>query len=348
MEKKKSEDMFTILELNESLNKVYDRLAELEIEGNLGNDEYMDLLEVIRFGTERCDKYMLKYPLSDEEMTDFIDLLIKLNNYDQYDPFDYTSYTNTIRIKRFMEHNFELASMYHTAMPIQTTNDIISINGEEYDYADGIALLEESGQDDLVEALAEQFALAQEADKEIDRDLDDFDMARMKVESHIFMSYLLDAIKEEKNEDVRNMLIHMKYKIIGMIRTLEHSFLSNYKLDNFNIELYQRALERVFEKRQELYLRYLEYEENIISIEQDMLMERNKKEYKDIYDHINDILLGIKLQTHLSCIPNSLLREAILEDQETALELAPSKLDKKVLKRSIKLNNKYVVQEKQQ
>ena len=84
---------------------------------------------------------------------------------------------------------------------------------------------------------------------------------------------------------------------------------------------------------------------NLIDAEQMQVLERGKKSYSDAVDKVHDILLSIMLQTHITCMPNDMIREATIEDTEAAVELSRSRADKKVLKKSLKINKKYIMQE---
>ena len=341
MEKKRLDDMESILALNQSIENLYNHLYELEINGKMNSDEYKEYVDMIRFAVSRCDRYMLKWPLSDVDANDFIQLLLEINRYDKYDPINYIDRINSIKVKRFIEHNYELSMLYHETDIEDSENDGIYIDNVQYDFETGIAKLEELDKDEMAEEcrfLYEQSLLEEEEEK----DRDDMDYAKHNLDSHTFMLYLLDAINSETNEETKNKLIAIKYKIISIVRNLEDTFLSNHEMD-YDIARYQHKLHSTFHQRPTLYTDYLNYLEQVISKERIELVERNKKEYTNEYDKIQDTLLALSLKTHLSCIPNQAIREAQLEDYESAIKATKSKIDKKVLKKSIKLNNNYII-----
>ena len=348
MEKKKCEDMLSILELNSSIGRLYNKLCELELNGQMNSDEYNEYVEMIRFARRRCDHYYLKYPLCDAEMNDFIELLMDLNRINPNQTMDFLSETPNIKIKRFIEHNTELASIYHEdAAETQVIFEDITdqfFDGELELMSDE---LEDYDDDDLE---AEEDAvnnLLQKYSQTISIDLDNYNQLKFRIESHIFISYLIDAINNEKNMDVKKKLIETKYRIISMVRNLEDTFLYNNSFEDINFDYLNLSLNDMFNKYNEFYGDYVDSYEQLIAQQQNLLLDRNKEKYDTIDEYVQDILLGISLQTYISCIPNDMARDAIIEDQETAIDLSTSKIDKKVLKKSIKLNKKYVLPEQQ-
>ena len=348
MEKKKFEDMLSILELNNSIDKLYKMLCELELNGQMDSKEYQEYVGMIRFARSRCDYYFLKHPLCDTEMNDFIELLMDLNRINPNQTMDFLSYIPNTRIRRFIEHNTELATIYHqdtaeeqlifediTDRFFAGDLDLMSFDLEDYD------------EDDLEAEEAMVNNLLQSNSREINEAVDDYNQLKFKIESHIFISYLIDAINNEKNMEVKKKLIETKYRIIAMVRNIEDTFLYNTRFENINYDYLNLSLNDMFRKNNNFYSDYIESYEQLIGQQQDLLLDRNKEKYDNIDDYVQDILLGISLQTYISCLPNDMVRDAIIEDQQTAIDLSTSKIDKKVLRKSLKLNNKYVLPQQQ-
>lgn len=345
MEKNRSDDMITILQLNNSIDQLYKLLCNLELEGKKDSQEYKDYVDLIRFASQRCHKYMTRHNLGDKDINEFIQVLNELNHYDKYDPLNYIQKFDNIKIRRFIEHNYELSLIYHESDEdmYYSDQDGIIIENVKYDYETGLAMLEEEGYQDMADDC--RFLMEQaKTEKEENEDRDDMDIAELQLETHTFMLYLLDAINEEQDEEIKKKLIEAKYRIISNIRSLELTFLYDQDLD-IDLEAHQRELHNVFKKRKSLYLEYVLYLEQIIDHERMMLIERHKEKYDDLDDQVYDILLSILLKTHVSCIPNETVRNGILEDSDAGVQLAESKIDKKVLSRSMKLNAKYIIKE---
>ena len=347
MERKRLDDYLNVLGLSDSIDKLYKHLCELELQGRFMDDEYKEYLDMIRFASKRCDKYMLKYSLNDPEINDFIQLLADMNNYDEDVLLDFIIKTPNIKIKRFLEHIMELSLIFH-----QSTNpdedvereDGVIIDGYIYDYETGIDILEQSGQQDL----ADNVRYLQEQSKcedQMDLFIDDLAVAKVDLETHTFMLYLKDRINEEKIPQIKEELIRMKYQIISNIRSIEKTFLHNPSLD-YDLSRFQNKMHRLFEQQPDVYMSYVRANEMLIDNERTELLERNKQEYDDMDDLVHDILLSILLKTKITCLPNESVRDLVIEDSEAAIELSNAKLDKRVLKKSIKLNNKYTIKDR--
>ena len=343
MERKEFDDMTKVLQLNEGIDKLYKHLCDLELQGKFMSDEYMECVDMIRFGSKRAQDYMLKYPLSNKDMNDFIEVLLELNHYNKWDPVNYIDKAPSIKIKRFIEHNFELSLAFHDSNEDEFLPDQIQIEDVTYNFEEGIALLEEEGQYDAIEDIQAMKAANDEQDK-LDYFRDDLYLERISLEIHTFMKYLLDTINTEKDPEIKEALIRMKYQIISNVRSIELSFLYDPTL-SYSLTTYQYRLARVFKKTPQLFIEHITDSATLIDAEQMQLLERGKKSYTDIDDKVHDILLGIMLQTHITCMPNEIVREATIEDTEAAVELSRSRADKKVLKKSLKINKKYIMQE---
>ena len=343
MERKEFEDMSNVLQLNEAIDKLYKHLCELELNGEFMSEKYMEYIDIIRFATKRAHHYMKRYPLSDKAMNDFIEVLLELNHYNKWDPVNYIDKADSIKIKRFIEHNFELSLELHDSNEEEFLPDQIQIEDVTYSFEDGIALLEEEGQYDAIEDLKAMKAMNDAEDK-LDFVRDDLYLERISLEVHTFMKYLLDTINAEKDPEIKTELIRMKYQILSNVRSIEDTFLFDPTL-SYDLSTYQNRLARVFKKEPQLFLEHITDFANLIDAEQMQVLERGKKSYSDAVDKVHDILLSIMLQTHITCMPNDMIREATIEDTEAAVELSRSRADKKVLKKSLKINKKYIMQE---
>ena len=343
MEKQRSDDMISILQLNSSIDKLYKLLCELELKGEKDSEQYKEYVDIIRFASKRCERYMTKYNLGDSDINDFINLLGELNHYEKYDPMNYIDPVSNIKIKRFIQHNYELSLLYHETDEDMYYDDKVTIEGVEYDYETGAIVAEQEGYEEQAEDI--RFLQKQkEQEIEQERKLDDMNYAELVLETHTFMLYLLDRIEEETNEEIKKKLIEAKYRIISNVRTLELSFLYDSSLD-YSLFVYQDDLHRIFKSDPRLYVDYVMKLEQIIDWARMSIIERSKEKYDSIDDQIYNILLSISLKTYTSIIPNETVRNGIKEDSDAGVELAKGKIDKKVLKKSTILNKKYIIKE---
>ena len=339
MEKQRVEDMDKVLKLNNSIDKMYKLMCELELKGEKDSEQYKEYIELIRFAAKRCEQYMLNYRLSDTPINEYINLLYELNNY-PINPTDYVDPVRNTKIKRFIAHNYELSLMYHDAED-DYDEDGVTIEGIKYDFETGAMIAEEEGYEDQVEDL-KFLAQKQQEERAQAIDRDDLNHAAIELEVHTFIRYLLDAIEEEKNAKIKKKLIEAKYRVIAEIRSLELSFLYDQDL-NIDLYEYQSKLHDVFRKRKELYLEYALYLEAVIDSERTQIIDRHKEKYDNIDDQVYNILLSLLVKTHISCMPNETVRQGIMEDNDAGIELAEGSIDKKVLRKSNKLNSKYII-----
>jgi hypothetical protein len=81
----------------------------------------------------------------------------------------------------------------------------------------------------------------------------------------------------------------------------------------------------------------------VIDSERTQIIDRHKEKYDNIDDQVYNILLSLLVKTHISCMPNETVRQGIMEDNDAGIELAEGSIDKKVLRKSNKLNSKYII-----
>ena len=332
------QDMLSVLSLNDSILYYYGKLAELEKNNQQNSKEYNDICDLIRFGKQRVRKRLYSYPLNDEYMDKFLDTLGEIEKTDVF-YFDYVTYLQNYRHRRLFEHVEELCYFLHTkSKEVELQGELI-IDGQVYDLEDGLDELEEGGYD---QTQVQSYLDTIRANQVYDKIMDDYELACNQLESNVFMKYLLEAINNETDVKIKNRLIDVKYNVISTISCLEDSFLSDHELKN-SIDHYHSKLDYLFNRHRELYPDYLQYHENGITNYQDKLMERNKEKYKNVDEKVFDIIVGLTIKTHLSCIPDQDLRDELVSNNSVVMELTKSNLDKKVLKKSIQLNKEYTI-----
>ena len=334
MEKKRINRITKILELNHSIEKMYKRLYELEISGKMNTKEYLDIVDLIAWTSNKCTEYMLEDKLNDNYMRNFIELLGKYSNINTEEPDNFYVPMTEIPNRRFIEHNYELILLRHETDPERYEDDNDDLDEYEYDFDDEF----DDGFEDELKVYMDDII------KEEDQ-LDDFLYAKTSLEIHTFMLYLLDTIYEEKDVTIKNKLIEEKYKLLACNRSIENTFLKDPNM-SINLYFYQLGLHNTFKKDKTKYKMYVAGLKRTIDKEIMKLVERNKKEYKNIDEKVRDILACITLKTHVSIMPNEAEREEIHQDNEAGVELANTSIDKKVLKKSLNLNSNYIIYEK--
>ncbi|MBR6072994.1 MAG: hypothetical protein IKP76_01555 [Bacilli bacterium] len=331
-------DMLKVMDFNDAVLCMYDKLAELEKNNKVNTEEYNDLCDLIRYSKRKVKSLIFKYPINDDYMDKLEDTLTAIDHTDLFF-YDYNSYLKKFRHRRLFEFLEETSYLFHTKPKEYELQGKITIDGVTYDLNNGLYELDEDEYDS--EDVEDYKELIRENTK-YDENLDDYSIASIQLESNIFIKYLLEAIEKETNVDIKDRLIDVKYNILSTISCLEDSFLVNHSLDN-SISHYHRKLDFIFKRNNSFYPEYIDEHKNQIIFEQDRLMGRNKNKYNSIDEKVFDILIGLTIKTHLSCIPDKDIREELVDDNSAAVELTKSNLDKKILKKSIQLNKQYTI-----
>ena len=332
------EDMLFVLGLNDSILEKYKELAELEKKNQQNSKEYNENCELIRLGKNGVRRRIFKYPINDEYMKNFIDTLGEREK-TNLEFFDYNTYFKRYRHRRLFEYLEELSLFFHTKPQEEVLHGEIIVDGVSYNLDDDLDELEDEGYD--MEQL-QSFKDMLKANEKYDRAVDDYSYATSQLEVSVFMKYLLEAIEQEQDTRIKNKLIDFKYNMISTISCLEDSFLRDHLIDN-SIEHYHRKLDFIFRRNRSFYPEFIDYHIENIIVEQDKFMDRNKKRYNNVDEKVQDIISSIIIKTHLSCIPDRDIRKNVVEENSAAVELTNSKIDKKVLKRSIQLNKQYTI-----
>jgi hypothetical protein len=329
MNKKELNDIRKILQLNNSINELYNHLAELEIDGLIDSKEYKDTVDLIKFSRERCDHYLLKYSMDEEELDQFPCHIGELSPGKYFNAKCYIDISSNIKNRRLLEHRYEIDLIRH-----DTVTEDFEVDMEDLEKTKALYIEEDN--EEYMDEIQEQEDAINWNIKALMKH-DNFLYAQHLLETHTFMDYLMDEIKKTESIELKNELIKAKYRVIGIVRALENTFFEDNTM-NYNIFWYQNELHKNFEKEEYYYSEYICNIENAIDEERNMLMERNKEDYKNMDEKIYDILLSILIQTKASLIPNEEVREAICIDNEAAYEISPGRKDRQVLKRSLKLN----------
>ncbi len=352
MEATRENDMNKILELNKSICDMYDKLADLETQGKTETDDYNMFIDLIKFASMKNEETMMKYPLSDEDMEDFLEeLRWGTKGHVVYDGdifYKFYDLEDDMTGRRFLEHNYELAMIHHDTEDIRDAfNDWIKdeIEEENIAYADFIEDDEEDDEDWMDEDDDDEDEELDEIDEQEQRKMylgEEVYQGRLEIEAHTFMKYLCDAIRGEQDQEIKEYLIRTKYKIIAHVRALENTFLYNPSFD-VSLDRYKDRLINVFREDPNSFSIYNQGKEEIIDEALDLIILREKKEYKNKKDKAEDILKSIVLRTRITTTPNELIRDSIIEDKKRSIRQARSRIDKKVLKRAYNINKKYIV-----
>ena len=337
---KKFKDLVRLLEINDGVDKLYKRLAELEIAGKFNNDEYKELLELIKDMKDHGYDILSRYPLEDQDMNMFVDFIRDINKIDADDDLNFYKNTSSIKVKRFLEHAFEMVMLNPTYSneELLQSDLYVTLNGVKYDYMNALDLLEEDGEYYQISKLKQEVDHLKEARYYDLLKEDRFLLIRFILESNITYDYLIDFIKNEENVLVKNELIKLKYRIIGIVKNLEDSFLRN-PLNPSRSGYYQDKIVEFFEDNPQFFYNCNEYYKDCIQNLLNCVVERNKRKYFNDIDRFNDVMIALKLKVFTSLVAFEDDVYDIGANKVIAEMLAKTKIDKDLIDSSINLKS---------
>ena len=336
---KELEDLLRVLSINDGVDKMYKRLADLEINNDTNEDDYNYLISIIRDCRRKADKLMSKYPLEDEYMENYITTIQGLNRIDDDHLYDFYDNPDNIKIKRFLEHYFELVFENPTYRDEELIPEgfAVSINGVDYSLNDAIATLSNLDDEEVLNKVNNGVQEIMNSERERLLEEDHFLLIRSRLEASVTYDYLIELIDKEDNKFIKDELIKFKYKLIGIIRCLEDSYLKN----RFNVSMtsyYQQLMEEYYLTDPELFVKINDYYTNIVDELLALIVARKKKNYDNDIDKFYDILLSLKLKVYSSLISIRKIQKKVNSSKKEAHNKAKTKLDKKLINSTIKLN----------
>lgn len=262
-----------ILKLNETSLKQYEILAELDINEKNKSEEYQDTLKNIKIIAEVIAKKLANLKISDEDLLRYEASLAKKYNFEDEDILVETLYQNThdLAAKRLSMQIFNYSLMNYCY-----------VIEEEY-----IAEEYEGHEDEVCEVVED------DAKKEID-----FELIKDRLINHTFLAYLDNAIKNETNEDVKNILIRTKYKVIYLLYPIETNFLK--KQDKYvNPNLIQEII-GYQEKNVDLEELFINPNEQIITDHLESIADIPNEYFDSFENNVKLYLLSIYIKTLIS------------------------------------------------
>ena len=349
MDKKRLNDYLKSLEINESIEKMYKRLAELDYLGLKHNDEYNTLVDLIRDTSNKNDEIIKKYPLHDDDIVNFINLITDINKYDNLPIVIFLNDDASIKVKRFIEHHFiyELENKDLTEDDVipEYKNMMIDLNGVIYPIDKIITLFNQSGYKVLADKLkADKKNLFSRNYRQI-LSYKERTMIRINLQNFTLLDYFDIEINKTTDKRIKKRLIKSKYILFAMFKSLEDSFL--FDQDNYSKTIYyQKLFKRQFNKEDNLYKDYNDYYIEQIN---DLILHtigRNKDNYNNLDDKYKDIILSIYMRTLISLLNNEKDIKAIYDGEDYIYKLNNNKLNRDFLNTTKKLNENLILSKK--
>ena len=337
-----NKDFLQYVSNNKSVHDLYERLAELEINNQQDSDRYMLLKELLKDQVDKCDNFFKKYADKTDELNMILTQVYELDRVGEYDFYGYHLYYPYNFYKKANSHSYEI--IYESGHSILDSSDLkelgIMYQGKLYPKQEALDFIEEEQGEEMRDQIEE---FLDEPQDETSPLYSDYYYYSIQLETHIFMSYLIDAIANENNPEIKSELIKAKYAIIESFKALETSFL--YESNPiYLMEYYTSVLMNIMRADVGIYEYDITEKKKAIKEKQDILLERKKKEYNNTQEIVQDILLNIYLKTILSSILNDQERSKAIEDFKVAEKMVTSPIDKKTLKKARELKKEYIVQ----
>ena len=349
------QDYLKIIKNNEYIEKMYMQLAQLEIENNTNSDEYKNIIELIKDLSIKNTKLMKKYPLNDEFLENFLELMDSLNFYKSEDLNATLLILNnklSLKNKKFIENILTLNTLRKDFSQEELIPDFdeyaVNYNGYFFKIDDLINYLEMSGNDEIADEIINV------KDDLFDKAYEDICLrqktyfVRIALQNHTILDYIQDEINNTTNEKIKNKLIQSKYKYICWCKSLEDAFLKN-PYNCSKTKFYQS----IFNESKEISDSYepvnIEFNQFYTDNSKGLLnylAYRDKEKYDNIDDLYDDVLRNILLKSYSSLITDRNKSNLIKKLKSAAIKVAQNDLNKKIIYNSIHLNKELILTKK--
>lgn len=207
-----------ILEFNRLILKQYNKLAEMEINGKLNDDDYKKELSYIDLISEVTNNKIESLTATPKEMMDYEESLAIRGNYNGDDD-DIILEMLCNNLDYLPEKRLSMQLFYY------------SLNHHIY-------VIDDVYTNDEFEEISDEADILIEDD--VSNDLDFYNL-KDRIINHTFFEYLLEAIQKEEDKEIKEALIKTKYYALYLLTSIERKFINNPT--NFaNAKLFQDTI----------------------------------------------------------------------------------------------------------
>lgn len=305
-----------IIQLNKAYERIFNTLAELEVNGQTNSDDYQINLDYLNITKEIIDKRINALDFDEEELMEAEEFIACLNRLDD------KNHDIIIDILCLSKEN-SARKLVNQLYMISRKNNMFVMTDEQPISDDFTEEEKESIEDELVDEIIKE---------------DELDILKEDLLSHTLMEYILEAIQNEKNTRVKNELIRVKYRLLFLLDTLGNSFRRNP--NNFTkVPVFQELLKIKYTEEKSLYYEdFLEPIKGMLLDFIDTISALDKDEIKGYKDKAKFILFKLYLKTFISIIYDDDFHKEIVEATEQIKEDAKSDFAKKNIDDIFKLN----------
>ncbi|MBR1416557.1 MAG: hypothetical protein IJ572_01925 [Bacilli bacterium] len=308
--KKVEENIAKLIEIEQFLFSLYNKLIYLEQKEKLTKDELLNLVELLKWCVIKEENYLL--PLMDDEI---------LN--DTMQNMDENSFENLFILQRIANQLIERSLADHKIL-----KDII--NSKEYlieeKYLDMLAY---SGIDNTY--LKKQMMQNKEEYQKKIIAKENITLVQLALKSHLLLKYISLEIKDENySKRVKNNLIKLKYDIISHSHNLEKSFLKNPTSPELS-NRYFKLLDDLYKVNEDEMI----YNNSLFSVNvynsMKEISERKKERYESDDELLDDIVFYCNTKASYNMIIDKKLKDTIQEEMILPLFQVKSKVDGNII-----------------
>lgn len=302
----KINDVDKMLKIIKNEEKLFDKLAALEIDGLEKSHEYKKTIEYIEMCEEATKHIFDDLSYSTEQLLELDQYLLKLN--DSFSIYlDILNDDGKNNIRRLQNEIFNFAKL----------NQCYLLEGIDFPFEDDEN--EFIDDEEIEEAFRETFD-----------DEEKIEYLKCNIFAHCLMDYVLDEIEHIDDVNIKNELIKYKYKILMMDRQMIKRFINDKEC--FTTEYYYfKELYPFLNEDYDLewsYIEPLREELNFVLLD---ILNNRKKDDKDYFK----ILF---LRACLSINFSNNLDEEFKETVKTHFKKRKSKKNKEKIEKALKLN----------
>ena len=343
-------DYYSIINNNELILKLYERLAELEYLKKKGNNDYNLTIEMIKDYVNKNDELYKKHSINDDDIFNFSDMIddVKANtNFEFIDNFDKRNtakkeyrFINFLGILNLLNTKFDKEDLLYEFYDYP-----VRLNGVVYSMDNFLEIMKEYGYGaslGVFEQLKDEFARKKYEELIVENRKY---LIYEKLENSTILDYIDNAIENIKGKVLRKKLIDAKYSFIALHKDLEDSFLldqNNYS----KTSMYQQSFKYQFKKDDPILV---SFNNSLIEALNDtivMITERNKKKYKNANDQFTDILLSIYVKSYTSLLISYKDIANIKLSSEYLLNENKNDINKKLIEQSLDLEPNLILSRK--
>lgn len=271
-----------ILKLEKTAEKLYEHLAQLEIENKINSKEYKEYVEFISYTRKFINKYLNEITLNDKELIDYTDNLMHIFRLEDVDFIIQLIINKTNNAQIRLINDLTYLAVDRKAIYIE---DVLEDSKTFYDDDED-----------------EDIDLLDEINKEYNDKMYEIDKLNDILLSNIMMDYVIDLIENEKDIELKKELIYFKYRLIYLFRYLETYLIKKEQPITYT-HIYFDLLKLNFNKDSLLFedeiLEAIKYN---IEYELEELINFKDSEIKDKFTLLEYKLRIIYIKTRLSML----------------------------------------------